>query len=58
MVRIHMAFTKYGINCYIPKKKKFIIRPSFKKCLFGFATWEFPDPGGRDFFFQTESLYM
>lgn len=40
------------------KKKYFIIRPSFKKCLFGIATWEFPDPGGMDFFFQTESLYM
>lgn len=25
MVRINMAFTKYGINCYIPKKKNILL---------------------------------
>lgn len=51
MVRINMAFTKYGINCYIPKKKIFYYQAILQK-LFGIATWEFPDPGGMDFFFK------
>lgn len=52
MVRFHMGFTKYGINCYIPKKNILFSGHPSKKCLFGIATWEFPDPGGRDIFFK------
>lgn len=48
-----MAFTKYGINCYIPKKNILFSGHPSKKCLFGIATWEFLGPGGRegDFFY-------